>query len=216
MVSRAAIQLITFLLQLKILEEKLLKNLMMLTAGKAGPMHSNLIIGSETTSISLTSGTPTLAISWLYQTIKLLRVYRKGSSRYAMPEDASLTKLRTMNNLIKWWRVSKRKRTVLRERWAKLHSSVCLTSICTFLASTFSSYSPTSSPSTRTTSFTLTLPSWCSALWFTDTLPSNSMDGTCIFSSFVTMATGWCSSISSSFQKAKISLWWSLSLVMVQ
>ena len=62
MVSRAAIQLIIFLLQLKILEEKLLKNLM-LAAGKAGPMHSNLIIGSETTSISLTLGTPTLAIS---------------------------------------------------------------------------------------------------------------------------------------------------------
>ena len=215
MVFRAAIQLITFLLQLKILEEKLLKNLM-LAAGKAGPMHSNLIIGSEMTSISLMLRTPTLVISWLYQTIKLLRVYRKGSSRYAMLEDASSTKLRTMNNLIEWWRVSKRKRTVLRKRWAKLHSSVCLTSICTFLASTFSSYSPTSSLSTRTTLFILTLPSWCSALWFTDTLPSNSMDGTCIFSSFVTMATGWCSFISSSFQKAKISLWWSLFLVMVQ
>lgn len=215
MVFRAAIQLITFLLQLKILEEKLLKNLM-LAAGKAGLTHFHLIIGSETILISLTLRTPTLAISWLYQTIKLLRVFRRGSSRYAMLEDASSIKLRTMNNLIEWWRVSKRKRTVLRKRWAKLHSSVCLTSICTFLASTFSSYSPTSSPSTRTTLFILTLPSWCSALWFTDTLPSNSMDGTCIFSSFVTMATGWCSSISSSFQKAKISLWWSLFLVMVQ
>ena len=62
MVFRAAIQLITFLLQLKILEEKLLKNLM-LAAGKAGPMHSNLIIGSEMTSISLMLRTPTLVIS---------------------------------------------------------------------------------------------------------------------------------------------------------